>query len=237
VTHHSSQRQHRPKVPASRTLDTCRSISKDLLDRSGGPSGMVVASVPTVVFVVVNGLAGLYPALLTTVAVALLAFGWRVSRREPPRQAVIGLLIAAACATVAVLTGEARGFFVVPIAIPLVAVACSIGSLLLRRPLAGLLLNRFCGGPPGWRADRPLVRIYSWSTAVCIVVNVANFAVQLALFLADETAWLAVAHVVTPVLFGVVMVATIVLARRAMAGRPARSGPPSPGPGEQPFGY
>jgi hypothetical protein len=197
-----------------------------LLDRAGGASGMVVAAVPTVVFAVVNGLASLNPALLATVAAALLAFGWRISRREPPRQAMVGLLVAAACATIAVFTGEAREFFLVPILIPFVAIAVCLVSLLVRRPLAGLLLNRIAGGRPGWRADPALLRLYSVATLVCVAVNVFNFAVQITLFAADRTAWLAVAHIVSPVLFGVVMVGTIVLARRVMNSDPVSGGQP-----------
>jgi hypothetical protein len=218
-----------PTPPAPERGETWSSTAKMLLDRAGGTSGLIVAAIPTVVFAVVNGLASLSPALLATVAAALLAFGWRLSRHEPPRQAMIGLLIAGACAAIAVFTGEARGFFLVPILIPFVAIAICLVSLLVRRPLAGLLLNRVAGGRPGWREDPRLLRLYSVATLVCIAVNVFNFTVQIALFLADQTAWLAVAHIVSPVLFGVVMVGTIVLARRVLS-----SGPVA---GSQPCGY
>ena len=197
-----------------------------VLNRAGGVSGMAVAAAPTVVFAVVNGLASLNPALPATVVTALLTFGWRLRRREPLRQAMVGLLIAGACAAVAVFTGEARGFFLVPILIPVAAIAVCVVSLLVRRPLAGLLLNRLAGGRPGWRDDPRLLRLYSVATLVCIAVNVFNFAVQLALFFANETAWLAVAHIVSPVLFGVVVVGTIALARRVMGSGPTPGGQP-----------
>ncbi|HEX4362318.1 MAG TPA: DUF3159 domain-containing protein [Pseudonocardia sp.] len=203
--------------------ETWWSTAAMVLNRAGGASGMVVAAVPTVVFVLVNGLASLNPALVATVAAALLAFGWRLRRREPLRQAMVGLLIAGACAAIAGFTGQARGFFLVPILIPFAAIAVCLVSLLVRRPLAGLLLHRLAGGHPGRREDPRLTRLYSTATLVCVAVNVFNLAVQIALFLADQTAWLAVAHLVSPVLFGVVMVGTIVLARRIM-GRGAASG-------------
>ncbi|MDT7771210.1 MAG: hypothetical protein QOC67_134 [Pseudonocardiales bacterium] len=138
----------------------------------------------------------------------------------------VGPLIAGACAAIAVFTGEARAFFLVPILIPFVAIAICLTSLLVRRPLAGLLLNRIAGGRPGWPEDPRLVRLYSVATLVCIAVNVVNFAVQISLFYADQTGWLAVAHIVSPVLFGVVMVGTIVLARRVLGSGPVAGGQP-----------
>ncbi len=190
-----------------------------LLDQAGGASGMVVAAVPTIVFVVVNQLASLNPALFATVAASLLAFGWRLSHREPLRQAMVGLLIAGACAAVTAFTGEARGFYLVSILTTLVTGVVFLISALVRRPLAGLLLNRIAGGRPGWREDRRLMRVYSGATLVLAAVSIVNCALQTALARADQTTWLAVVHIVSPVLTGVVLVGTIVLARRIMVDR------------------
>jgi hypothetical protein len=56
-------------------LPAWRNVASAMLERSGGISGIVVAAVPTIVFVVGNGLSSLYPALLATAAAAVLIFG------------------------------------------------------------------------------------------------------------------------------------------------------------------
>lgn len=72
---------------------------------------------PTVAFLVANAVTGaLVPAVAAAGVVAAAAFGWRLHRREPPHKAVPGVLIVAICAAVAAVTGQARGFFLVPTA-------------------------------------------------------------------------------------------------------------------------
>ena len=77
-----------------------------------------MAAAPTVAFVVANSLGGLTWAFIALAVAAPAAFGVRLARRESLRAALIGLLIAAGCALVAALTGEARGFFLVPTLLP-----------------------------------------------------------------------------------------------------------------------
>lgn len=79
-----------------------RSTATAILKRAGGVSGMVIAAVPTIVFVVVNSVSSLVPAVIATVIAAIVAFGWRLIRREPLREAMIGLIIAGVCIAVAV---------------------------------------------------------------------------------------------------------------------------------------
>jgi hypothetical protein len=190
-------------------------------DKPSRISGMVLAAAPTIVFVVVNALSSLYPALLAAAVTAGAAFAFRLIRREPLRQAVIGLLIVGACAAVAAVTGQARGFFLLPALVPFAVIVVCAGSVVARRPLTGLLLNRLSGGPPTWYDNPRLRRVHTIATLVCAGVNVVNAALQATFYLADNTYVLAAAHIATGPVFAVIVAVTVVSARRAMqAGRP-----------------
>lgn len=178
--------------------------------------GLVVAAAPTIVFVLVNALSSLYPALIAAGIVALAAFAFRLVRRESLRQAAVGLAIVGVCAGVAAFTGQARGFFLLPALIPFAVIAVCVVSVLVRRPLTGLILNRVSGGPAGWYDDRRLRRVYTGTTLVCVAVNAVNATLQAVFYLADNTFVLAAAHVATGPVFAAIVAVTVVLARRAM---------------------
>lgn len=191
-------------------------VAKQSLVKPGKLSGMVVAAAPTLVFVVVNALSSLNPALLAAGATAIAAFVYRLIRREPLRQAVIGLAIVAVCAAVAAFTGEARGFFLLPALIPFAVIVVCVGSVVARRPLTGLILNRVSGGPPRWYDVPKLRRVHSVATLVCAGVNVVNATLQAVFYLADDTFVLAATHIATGPVFATIVAVTIVYARRAM---------------------
>lgn len=185
--------------------------------RTGKITGIVVTAAPTVAFVAVNALASLVPALLTAGAVALAAFGWRLYRRERLRQAVIGLLLVTACAVVAAVTGEARGFFLIPTLIPFAVIVVCAGTVLAGRPLTGLILNRLAGGPAHWRTVPRLRRVYVVSTLVCAAVNVVNAILQVVFYRDDQPLVLAVVHIATGPVFAVIVAVTVAAARRVIA--------------------
>ncbi len=210
-----------PVPPTDGNGQRWRNVASAMLERSGGISGMVAAAVPTIVFVVGNGLSSLYPALLATAAAAVLIFGWRLARRQPLRQALAGLLIAGVCAALAAYTGQAKGFFLATVLLPALGVVVCVGSVLARRPLAGYLVNRIAGGQAGWRKDRRLLRIYSGTTLLSAAVNVVSFGLQTALYRANQTAWLAAFHILTGPLWAAITITTVMLARRAIKRGPA----------------
>lgn len=186
------------------------------LSQPGRIAGMIVTSLPVVVFVVVDAVASLYPALAAAGAVAAAGFAWRLHRRQPLRQALAGLAIVAACAAVAAITGQERGFFLIPALVPFVVIAVCAVSIVTRRPLTGVLLNRVSGGPANWREIRPLRQVYTATTLAAVAVNVVNAIVQALFYLANNPAVLAAAHVATGPVFAVIAAVTVVLARRAM---------------------
>jgi hypothetical protein len=203
-----------PGAPAP----TLGAAAWDALSRPGRASGVIVTAFPAVVFVAVDGLTSLYPALAAAGAGAIAGFAWRLLRRQPLRQALAGLLLVAACAAVAAVTGQERGFFLIPALIPFAVIAVCVASIAVRRPLTGVLLNRVSGGPARWPEISRLRRVYTVTTLVAAAVNVVNAAVQAVFYLGNDPVVLAAAHIATGPVFAVIVAVTIVLARRAMPG-------------------
>lgn len=193
---------------------TTADVARRALESTGGVVGIAVAAAPAIAFVVANALAGLGTALVTLAVTAVVAFAVRLVRRESVTGAVIGPAIAGVCALVAAVTGEARAFFLVPTLLPAGIVLVCLASVLLRRPLTGLLLNLVVGGPADWRRHRDLLRVYTVTTLIAVAVNIVNFAVQAVFYLADQPAVLAAAHVATGPVFAALVAGTVVAARR-----------------------
>ena len=192
------------------------------LARPGRVSGMVVTAAPGIVFVTADAVSSLYPALAAAGAAAVAGLGWRLARRQGLWQSLAGLAVVAACAAVAAVTGQERGFFLLPALVPFAVIAICVGSVIAGRPLTGLILNRVSGGPAGWRQVPRLRRVYVVSTLVCTAVSVVNATVQAVFYLADDPVVLAAAHVATGPVFAVIVAATIAFARRARPGSAPR---------------
>jgi formate hydrogenlyase subunit 3/multisubunit Na+/H+ antiporter MnhD subunit len=197
------------------------SPAKAVLARLGGPSGTVSFAAPIIVFVVASGLSPLWFAVIASVMTSLLAAGWRLIRREPPRHAILGLALVVISAVVAATTGEARGFFLLVVIWMGVMSVALLGSVVARRPLIGTFFHRVAGGSPGWHEDRRLMRFYSVLTLLWTVVIAGKFALHAWLYVANAPAWLAFANIVSTVLTAVLVVGTIALVRRTVRATPA----------------
>nr|WP_281373061.1 DUF3159 domain-containing protein [Kineococcus aurantiacus] len=184
--------------------------------------GLACAAAPTIAFVVTDAVAGLTPALIALLVTAVVACALRLARRESPGSAVAGLVVAAVCAGVAALTGEARGFFLPTMGLPVLFIAAYAGSLIARRPLMGLIVNPLSGGPRAWRTHRLLRRLYTVSTLVGLVLAGLTLSARVVLYLADQPAALAVVQVVSTTAFALHFAVTLVLARRG-AGAPVKA--------------
>ncbi|MFQ1003775.1 DUF3159 domain-containing protein [Modestobacter sp. SSW1-42] len=110
-----------------------------VLDQLGGWRGMVDASLPTIAFIVANGIGGLTVGIWAAVVAAVLVFVLRLARRESIQQAISGLFAVAVAVVIAARTGEARDFFVLGIIRNAVIGVVVLGSLLFRRPLVGVV--------------------------------------------------------------------------------------------------
>lgn len=194
-----------------------------LLEQMGGVSGVVYSSVPVAVFVVVNIVVGLQPALIAALAVAVLITVVRLARRQPLQPAISGLLGVGVAAFIANRTGEARGFYLPGLLLSAALFLAFLGSLLVRWPLAGVIWHGINGEGMTWRDDLRMRRAYMLATALWALVFGARVVVQGLLYNANEATWLGIARLAMGYpLFGLALLGTILAVRRAQAiARPA----------------
>ncbi len=110
-----------------------------VIDQLGGWRGMVDATVPTVAFIVANALWGLRTGIWSALGAALLIFLLRILRRESVQQAVSGLIGVGIAVAIAAASGQARDFFVIGILRSTAVGVLLLGSILVRRPLVGVV--------------------------------------------------------------------------------------------------
>ena len=164
-----------------------------LLEQMGGISGLVYSSLPVVVFVLVNAIAGLMPAIWAAVCSAVVIAVVRLVRKEPLQPAISGFFGVAIAAFIAYRTGSAKGFFLFGIWASLLYGGLFLASVVVRWPLAGVIWSTLNGQGTKWRADKVARRYYDIATLVWTVVFGARFIVQHWLYEANYTGWLAFA--------------------------------------------
>ncbi|HEU0088927.1 MAG TPA: DUF3159 domain-containing protein [Pseudonocardiaceae bacterium] len=183
-------------LPPPENAITRKRPTPTLLEQMGGVGGLVSSVVPVVVFVGVNTLTGLSPAICSALAVGVAVGLWRLARREPLQPAVSGILGVALCGFIAYRTGEARDFFLYGIWYSLVAGVAFAVSVVVRRPLVGVVWSALNGMGSDWRRDRRARFGYDVVTLVWAVFFLARFGVQRWLYDAQETTLLGVARLV-----------------------------------------
>jgi hypothetical protein len=174
------------------------SPGKAILAQMGGWTGVVYTNVPAIVFSIANASVPLVTSLAIAMgaAVALAVFRLTV-RKEKFVSASGGIIGVAFAGAITVWTGSARDFFLVGIWMAFAATIVLVASLVARRPLTGLAWRALYGKQFRWRDDRRSRLAHDIATGFAAVVFAGRFAVNQWLYLADSTAGLAVAKVVT----------------------------------------
>lgn len=182
----------------------------------GGVAGLAYSAVPIVVFVLVNTVTGMMPAIWSAIGVAVLIAVVRVVRREPLQPAISGLLGVVVCSFIAYRSGDAKGFFLLGIWTSLIYGAVFLVSVIARWPLVGAAWSALNGLGFEWRRQRRAMRGYDLATLAWVVVFGAKFVVQQWLYSADQTGWLAFARIVMGYpLTGLALLVTVWAIRRA----------------------
>ncbi|WP_179846706.1 DUF3159 domain-containing protein [Actinomadura luteofluorescens] len=183
--------QNRVHHRTNRSPAGATNMSQALLDGVGGPIGMVCSTLPVVAFVTADAFFELPVAIGIAFAAAVALTVWRMRRGEQFMSAAGGLFGVAAAGGVAAWTGSASGFFLIGIWAALAGAVVTSASLLVRRPLTGVVWNAFHGGGHAWRRDRSTLLAHDVATLAVTAVFSARFAVSQMLFNADATGWLA----------------------------------------------
>lgn len=168
-----------------------------LLERMGGVSGLLYAAVPSVAYAAVNGIAGLDAAIVVAVGASMGIILLRVLRKQSIQSAVSGLVGVLVAVAIAYYTGSAEAYFLPGIWMSLVAAVVFTISVLVRRPLVGLVWNLLTGAENGhvWHTDRIALRGFDLATLVFAAVCASRFVVQGWLYGSAETGWLSFARI------------------------------------------
>jgi hypothetical protein len=173
--------------PTLRELLGSEEFRLDVIRQIGGWRGIAESAIPTVAFIAVNVMFGLWPAIWASVGIAVLIAVLRLARHQSPRQALNGLFGIAIAAWFAGRSGKTADFYLPGIIYGFVYAAAIAGSIVMRRPLVGVVWAFFTGARD-WRADRRVYRIFMWLTLMWAAVSAAKVGVGLALYLAEASA-------------------------------------------------
>jgi hypothetical protein len=169
---------------------------QQLLDSFGGWSGTTVTAIPPVVFVAANAWTGLHTAIIAALVSGVVLAIYRLVRRQPVQQALTGLFSVGIAAAIAARTGQARGFFLLGIVAAIGYAAIFAVSLLVRRPLVGVLWEFLDPSPlpegTRWHRVPRLFRAYTIATLAALAMFAGRAVVQLSLFKDNKTGLLAV---------------------------------------------
>lgn len=167
-----------------------------LLARAGGIRGLIYTSLPVTTFALTSAAAGRLPAIVAAVCVAAAILVLQLVRRESPRPAVFGFVGVAVCAGLALVTGRGKDFYLPGIWMSLLMSAVFVVSVLIGRPLVGVVWAWATGRDGSWRRHRRVLRAFQLVTLAMATVSAARFLVQNHLYNTDQDSLLAVARVV-----------------------------------------
>jgi len=167
-----------------------------LAEAVGGPVGMAETTMPGVAFVVAYSISGSDTDIAAGVAVALALVLTlvRLARRESPRHALSGLVGVAFAAFVAHSSGRAEDFFLPGLLFNAAYATAFFVSVVIRRPLVGVIVGHLDGESSGWRADPVRVRAFTRATWMWAGLFALRLLVQLPLYLAGAVIALGVAR-------------------------------------------
>lgn len=171
----------------------------DIAELIGGPVGMLETALPAGAFIVTYAISGQATMTAAIVAVGLavaLAIG-RLARRQSPRHALSGLFGVVFAAFVAVRTGHAQNFYLPGMLSNAASVAAFTISILIRRPLVGVIVSQLDRSLAGWRDDPRRMRTFNRASWLWVGLFGLRLAVELPLYLAGAVVALGVARTAT----------------------------------------
>lgn len=172
-----------------------RPNASTLLDQMGGWRGLVQSTLPVGVFVPVNAIFGMTPAIGAALGAALAILVWCLVKKRSIQPAISGFFGVALCGFIAYRTGEARDYYLFGLYTSLVYGAVLAVSVLVRFPLVGVIWNLLNGRDGSWRRHPVARRAYDIATLVWVAVFAARYLVQSGLYDDDRVGWLGVARI------------------------------------------
>ncbi|WP_163789021.1 DUF3159 domain-containing protein [Mycolicibacterium aichiense] len=167
-----------------------------LIDLGGGWHGLADALGPHAVFLAVYlATQQIGSATCAALALAVVLALIRLLSRQPVRTALAGAALIVVSALVVVTTGDGTDFYLLDIVRTSVLSFILIASLLIRRPLVGVLVGPVIADPR-WYSDRVQRRAYDLCTVIWAAAVVARSAVKIPFYLDDNVVALGIASMV-----------------------------------------
>lgn len=168
-----------------------------LTDAVGGPLGIAESAVPAAAYVLAYTISGqdTTAALIVAGALGVLFAVARLVRGQTVQYALAGLGGLALSAYVVSRTGRAEDFFLPGLLANAAYALAYLISILVRRPLLGVIIGAVRGTGMGWREDPAEVRAYSRASWIWVGLFSLRLAVQLPLYLAGALTALGVARI------------------------------------------
>ncbi|MFD9965287.1 DUF3159 domain-containing protein [Amycolatopsis sp. NPDC058986] len=198
------------------TLLTRKSLS--LFTAVGGWRTVAEAIVSRVLFLIAYLLTGRVTASALVAVGGVVVFAViRMCTDRKYWQPVAGLVIVGVSALLAGSSGQGVDFYLTSLLLPSAAGVVLLVSMLVRRPMIGVVVGAARGDRSGWRRDRPRRRRYQLCTAVFLAKLVIEVAVLLPLYVAGHVVALGIASTLlsSPTLAACVYLCWRILRREA----------------------
>ena len=189
----------------------------NIMEAVGGPLGMAETSLPAIAFVVAYTASGSDTNTASGVAVGLAVVLTiaRLVRRQSPLHALSGLVGVAFAAFIASHSGHAERFFLPGLLANAAYASAFLVSLVVRRPLVGIIVANLDGEGAEWRRDPQRVRAFVLASWVWAALFALRLVVQLPLYLTHSVVALGVVKTAMGLpLFGIGLWLTWLLVRR-----------------------
>ena len=174
-------------VPAKR-MAQAGAAQFSLSEAVGGVRGLLESVVPFAVFSGVYAVTEeLRPSIIAALVPAVLLALWRIVAREPLTQAVSGVIGIGIGAWIASRTGNASDVFVPSILKNTASAAVCALSIAVRWPIVGLVIGPVTGEMLAWRQNPRRLAAFRLVTWFWVAMFLVRLAVQIPLWLADQT--------------------------------------------------
>lgn len=154
----------------------------------------MLATLPVIDFLLVNATTGMWPAIFASLGTAASVGLIQPLRKEKLAAAFVGLGTVLVTSTVAVIVGEAKGYYLLGNGITLCTAGVLMASFIVRRPLIGQVWAAANSQGTFWRTDKRSLFSYDLATFAWAILAFARFSVERWLYNTDETTWLGVAR-------------------------------------------
>ena len=198
-----------------------------LLATVGGWLGIAEATLPFIAFTIVWTATGrnVVTGGIVAVAISAVLAAARLVRRQTTQFALSGVIGVAFGAFVASRTGKAEDFFLPGILINAASATAYLVSIVVRRPLIGLLVSTVTGDGRAWYRDPARRGAYTKASWIWVGLFSFRLSIQLPLYLSGLVGPLAVARVVTGIpLFALGVWLSYLLLRNVLPELDARTG-------------